>query len=86
MKKRKNDDELRVFDVKNILPIYNDVSTDEHQFYEYYVRFFKIEKDEKINIPYVMLCPSTMENLIIDIIRGYNHFLFKKYEIDTDKD
>ena len=86
-KKMNDDDDLRVFDVKNILPTYNDVSKEEHDFYNYYVRFFKLETNERIDIPYLMLFPTTMENLIVDFVRGYNHFLYmKKNNIDTEMD
>ena len=82
-----DEEELKVFDVTNILPTYKDVSKDEHDFYEYYMRFFKLETTEKIEIPYLMLFPNTMENLIVDFVRGYNHFLYmKKNDIDPQMD
>jgi hypothetical protein len=67
----------------NVLPTHT-LSEFEKDFCDYYINQFGLQTDERVDVPILLLCPHTFENLITDIIREYDSFYSEVVDIDLE--
>ena len=63
------------FNLDNVLQIHQDLTEEEKSFSDFYFNKFDFQTDERVDVPFLILCPYSFENLLVDIIRDYNLYL-----------
>ena len=68
--------------VDNELPIHQNLTEFEKEFADYYISRFELQTDERVDVPILLLCPDSFENLLVDIIREYDSFYSEIVDIE----
>lgn len=76
-------DNIFHIDPQNVIPLYMDLDISEKMFSDTYINKFHISSHEQIETPFIVLYPTTLQNLVIDIIRDYNIYLMESILIDS---
>lgn len=63
------------FNLDNVLQIHQNLTEEEKSFSDFYINKFDFQTDERVNVPLLILCPDSFQNLLVDIIRDYNLYL-----------
>ena len=71
------------FNLDNVLPNH-DLTSFEEDFSDYYISQFKLQEDDRVDVPILLLCPNTFANLITDIIREYDSFHSDTVDIELE--
>lgn len=68
------------FNLDNVLQIHQNLTEEEKSFSDFYINKFDFQTDERVDVPFLILCPYSFENLLVDIIRDYNFYLSELVE------
>ena len=63
------------FNLDNVLQTHQNLTEEEKSFSDFYINKFDFQTDERVDVPLLILCPYSFENLLVDIIRDYNFYL-----------
>ena len=72
------------FNLDNVLPIHKNLTEEEKSFSDFYISQFGLETDERVDVPFLILCPFSFQNLITDIIRDYNLYLSDLVDMEVE--
>ena len=69
-----NKPKYQCFELRNELPEHENLTDEEIAYARHYLNRFVFKKSKLIEVPFIILHPHTLSNMVIDIIRDYETF------------